>query len=239
MKTPRLHEVWTLGARDYVSVEHTSRARVLHPAIAEIVSRADGTRLLDYGCGNGNLLSFFDERWVVDVYDSSTAMREFMREKADSRVEHIIDAAVDIPVRAYDVVVLSLVLVCIGDESEYQEVIHNCYNALRNGGTLVLAEPHPCFRPERFSNYQTSYAEGEPFRYLDGGVPFEITLEDERSPAISFVDYHWPLAFTLNALSRMGFRLVETVETPDDPQHPRRHPFFPPYLILTCTRDDT
>jgi SAM-dependent methyltransferase len=176
---------------------------------------------------------------AIDVYDSSPMMLDIVQERAGDLIENVLRTAEEIRSNEYDVVILSMVLVCISDAREYSSVLTHCRRALKSGGILIVAVTHPCFRANRFSNFSTSYSEGESFDYLSEGAPFTVTIKDASPPSVSFVDFHWSLGFTLNAIAHVGLRLVSTIETKDDPVHTSASRLASPYLILTCIKDET
>lgn len=235
---PASENTWVQRAAAYTEVQHTSLRRVLHPRIADIVNRASTARVLDYGCGDGRLLHLLREDLAIDVYDQSPVMLELARRRSGARIARVFRTTGEIPQASYDVVVLSMVLVCIADEVEIDRVLSWCRNALRPGGVLVVGVTHPCFRTEPFSDFRAAYADGEPFRYLCDGAPFTVTIDD-GTESIMFVDYHWSFGHLANALIRNGLRLTQVIEAPDDAQHPKGNPLVPPFLILTGTRDDS
>lgn len=228
--------VWTAGASSFMSVEHTSQKHVLHPTLASLIDSSGGGRLLDYGCGDGRLLSLLQRQWEIDVYDTSPAMLTIVQERVGTRITRVLDSAGAIPTSSYDVVVLSMVLVTIATEGEFRSVLSDCRRALAPNGRLFVAVTHPCFREYRFSNVTTSFGGEQVFRYLEEGTPFTVNIEDEQPPSVSFVDFHWPLAFTLNAIVESGLSLIHVIETPDDKGHPRCNDLVSPFLILTCER---
>jgi SAM-dependent methyltransferase len=236
--SPASENTWIQRAAAYTEVQHTSLRRVLHPKLAEIVNRTSATRVLDYGCGDGRLLHLLNEDLEIDVYDQSPVMLELARHRAGARIARVFRTTSEIPQASYDAVVLSMVLVCIADEVEIDQVLSRCRQALRPGGVLIIGVTHPCFRTEPFSDFRASYAEGDPFWYLSDGTPFTVTIDD-GTEFITFVDYHWSFSHLANSIVRNGLRLTQVIETPDDAQHPNCNPLVPPFLILTGTRHES
>jgi SAM-dependent methyltransferase len=231
-----VERIWTAGAAQFMAVRHTSQEMVLHPAVADIVNAIAGSELLDFGAGDGRIMALFDERFRIDAYDNSEQMRNLLRALRQARLRAVFDEASDIQPSRYDVVLLSMVLICIASDAEVLEVLTRCFEALRQGGTLVIAVTHPCFRREVFSNFRTAYTDGTPFRYLEDGAPFTVTLEDTGAPSVTFTDYHWSIQHTLTAVARAGLTLTGLFETGDDETHPRYNATASPFLILTCSR---
>lgn len=227
-------KIWVDRPDDFVIVEHTSQKYVLHPKLAEIINESDCRRLLDYGSGDGRMLKLLREDIPVDVFDISSRMLELIRRNVGKRLSNIFTNADQIPESAYDIVVLSMVMICIDNEPEFSRVLRNVRYAVQSEGKVLLAVTHPCFREHEFSDFKTSYGENRPLRYFNEGEPFTVRIEDKGGPSVEFEDYHWSLAFTVNKLIEAGLYVERMIETPDEHRHPDHNPYVSPYLVLIC-----
>ena len=119
--------------------------------IASLIATRSCVRVLDIGCGTGNLaLKFLNRGYHVRAVDISSQMIEVLRSKVDltslDRIEFIVSDAADImtDTRTYgtwDVIAFSSVLHHLPD---YQTVLSFCLRQLRPGGILyVCHEPLP------------------------------------------------------------------------------------------------
>jgi len=117
--------------------------------IASLIATRSCVRVLDIGCGTGNLaLKFLNRGYHVRAVDISSQMIEVLRSKVDltslDRIEFIVSDAADImtDTRTYgtwDVIAFSSVLHHLPD---YQTVLSFCLRQLRPGGILyVCHEP--------------------------------------------------------------------------------------------------
>ena len=65
--------------------------------VLDLITPLAGERLLDIGCGTGNSLQFFNEKWCsLTGIDSSADMLEVARQKYGDRVELILADSRDI-----------------------------------------------------------------------------------------------------------------------------------------------
>lgn len=233
-KSPVLRNVWSDNADRFMNVVHQSQRRVLHPTLADLINKHQPSRLLDYGCGDTRILTLIDKSIAVDVHDINDEMLELARLRNGARIQNYYQHRESIPTDHYDAVLLSMVLVCIGDKSEYAEVLNRVKASKKSGGRAYIAVTHPCFRDRAFSNFHTSYGEGQPFNYLRDGEPFDVYIEDEMPPSVAFTDYHWTLSFTLNAIITAGMRVERLIETPDDATSVTFDPLHSPFLIIVA-----
>lgn len=229
-----LCDIWSANASRFMNVIHTSQERVLHPTLARLVNEQQPSKLLDYGCGDTRILDLIDKRSVVDVHDINVEMLELAKFRNGRRISNYYQAKEQIPVDYYDAVLLSMVLVCIGSEAEYLEVLRSVERSKRKEGRAYIAVTHPCFRDRAFSNFHTSYVEEQPFKYLKNGEPFDVYIEDEMPPSVAFTDYHWTFSSTLNAIIQAGMNIERVIETSDDPSSPDYNDAFSAYLIIVA-----
>lgn len=229
-----LSDIWSSNATRFMGVVHTSQQRVLHPTLAGLVNEQKPSRLLDYGCGDTRILGLIDGSVAVDVHDINVEMLNLARAKNGGRIGSYFLTKGQIPAARYDAVLLSMVLVCIGSEAEYLEVLRMVRRSKTEKGRAYIAVTHPCFRDRTFSNFHTSYGDRQPFKYLKDGEPFDVYIEDEMPPSVAFTDYHWSLSFTLNAVAQAGLRVEGTIETPDDSLSRNYNDRFSPYLIIVA-----
>ena len=227
-----LGKIWSENAVCFMNVIHTSQKNVLHPMLADLINEQDPERLLDYGCGDGRILQSLNRSINIDVHDINEEMLELSKHKSGNRIDSYFLNRDEIPANAYDAVLLSMVLVCIDNETEYLDVLKKIKTNKTETGRVYIAVSHPCFRDKKFSNCYTSYSKEQPFKYLNDGEPFDVFIEDEMPPSVAFTDFHWSLSFTLNKISEAGLSVEKVIEPSDDKLSKDQNPFFPLFLII-------
>ena len=235
---PQEPKVWHDGAEDFMALDHLSQDRALHPALVELIEAQPGLNLLDYGCGDGRVLTRLSSRWIIDAYDPSEPMRRLAMARVGSRIRSMLPNTESLE-GVYDVIILGMVIMCIPEAAEVRRVLADCARLLAPGGQLFVTTTHPCFRNHHFSNFHTSFTGDlpvQPFLYRKDGLPFEVAIHDPDGRAIVFTDYHWSLEFTFEALRGAGLGVSRFREVSDDPSSPSRNNLVPPYLILQCER---
>lgn len=230
-------DYWSEHSEDYSNLFQESKENVLYPAMVDLITRHGAGRLLDYGCGDGRFLRFLPEGIEVSVYDRSVEMLALAKQLAGDRISLFYQDVDQIPEDHYDVVVVSLVLVCIDNEVEYAQVLRDVYRVLRPGGIGILAVTHPCFRQYAYSDFYTAYCRSPHFNYFNEGEPFEVTMTDDRAgTSINFNDYHWTLSFTINKAIETGLIVDRVVETRDDASAAKFNSEKSPYLIVAARK---
>lgn len=226
--------VWKDGSLEFMDIRHISQEKILHPKIAEMVNNFNPKTILDYGVGDGRLIQFFNKTDRIDVFDINKNMLKLTKQKNGQRINSYFNDVNDIPVDYYDVVILSMVLVCIHDNEEYRNILNNVRKSKKESGYAVIAVTHPCFRTHEFSNFSTSYTKSnKSFYYLNEGDPFLVNLKDSPKHEIVFQDYHWSLSYTLNSIIKSGLQIVELYETTDYMKAEKSNHNVSPYLIIT------
>ncbi len=208
----------------------------LHPHLARIIQRLAPRRLLDYGCGDGALLSVLDPSIEIGLYDPNLESARVAGKKSHAAVTHLYERADAIPAGSYDVAVLSFVLICLPDEAAFRQVLENIQRGLRAGGTLLIVEGHPCFRDRPFAGHYVAYSPARPFDYNDRHHLFPICLRS-ATEEVQFFDYHWRISDIVNTVLQSGFQLSALEEISDGDYGARTaNPFFPPYLTLLAKK---
>jgi SAM-dependent methyltransferase len=111
---------------------------------------SSGTRILDVGCGNGHFLYLFRQNgWETH----GTEISEISAKYAESLGNKIFNGelkAARYPRKHFDVIVINHVLEHIANP---REMLLECYNILKNDGTLIVATPNrDCFDSRFLSN---------------------------------------------------------------------------------------
>ena len=224
---------WESSLEEYLAVKDESRKKTLYPKIIEIVEKLSPTNILDFGCGDGELLSLLQKKCQAkfSAYDQSQLAIKALKKRLGRENVNIYKHKDDIRPNRYDVIICSLVLMTISTETELNEVMSAIYSAKSKQGVAIFAITHPCFRQYQYSTFVTEYTNKKPFPYLKEGLPFEVTIFDQASNnKVRFIDYHWSLSKTINLLIQNGFYIKELFELEDIPVIGNK--YFSPYLVI-------
>ncbi len=139
--------IWNLYALAYNSItESTSYCRLIN-SIVDYLDLKPGNKILDLGCGNGNLEVEIVKRNLEDIkitaVDISPQMlkRAKAKLKGNKKIEWVqmdIRQGLNFPATSFDRIVLLHSLYTLPAP---EEVLKNSARLLRKGGLLVLAEP--------------------------------------------------------------------------------------------------
>ncbi len=112
-------------------------------------------RLLDIGCGSGELLKYFaGQGWEVMGIEPSKAAREFAKKKYGLKIEAEQEIK-NLPNLSFDVVSMWHVLEHVADVNERMEQVHRL---LKKDGVAVIALPNPLsWDAEYYKKYWAAY----------------------------------------------------------------------------------
>jgi ubiquinone/menaquinone biosynthesis C-methylase UbiE len=225
--------IWKDEPKLYTALSNKSLTDVLHPLIISLLNKHNPKNILDFGCGDGKIINRLSKEFNISIFDTSRQMISLALEKNKNKILNVYQNISNIPDNTFDVVIVSLVLVCIDNQSEYKKAVSNIFRSLKSGGIAIFADTHPCFRQYIYSDFSTVYSKGKPFSYFNESVPFEVILEDNsKNLSLKITDYHWSLSFSINTLIEYGFTILGVYETPDNKNHDRFNPFYPPFIII-------
>lgn len=231
---------WIDNPLEFAQNRIDSRQYILLPEIADMIEKEGANKILDYGCGEGYLSNNFKNKSItLGLYDISPTMVELAKENATKyEVETItiFNNQREIPENEFDSVVLSLVLMTIGEDEEYKNVLTNCKKALTKNGSLFIGITHPCFRQALYSTHHTKFTLGNEFDYFNNNAPFDVFLRTSKSENfIQFEDFHHNLSYTFSMLKEAGFYVEDLIELKDKSiENSFFNKHYSPYSILKC-----
>jgi len=228
---------WIDNSTDYTELLHTSLKNVLHPMTVKVINESKPKKYLDYGCGDGRMTEMIDKEIPISLFDISEEMLEQAERRLTNRIEKVYRNISEIPANTFDVIVLSLVFVCIDNDNDFTTAMQTISNSLAINGKAIIALTHPCFRQYSYSDYFTAYTNDKPFEYHQNGEPFEVTIHDEsKKLSVTFTDYHWTLSYTINKMIQTGLTIEKIIETEDDKSVSGFNKQFPPFIILIANK---
>lgn len=195
------------------------------PAMAALLPAVDGLRVVDLGCGEGDLAVRLAEGGAAEVLGADASAGMLARAVAHPRVRHQrADLAdFDLPAASVDLVVSSLALHYVED---FDGLVGRVAAWLVAGGWFVFSVEHPVVT--------APLAEGTLDDYADEGPRQRTWFVD------GVVKYHRTLGTTLATLQRHGFSLQAVQEPLPTQVQAAAHPHLaihrrrPPLLLVAA-----
>ncbi|MHB8336977.1 MAG: class I SAM-dependent methyltransferase [Ignavibacteriaceae bacterium] len=223
---------WIEHAKEYSERGFEINNVGTHPAIINLVKKYKvGAKILDYGCGDGTLLYNLGKDYNYSIYDISEKMLELANIKLNGYNLEIHKDVKTIPQKFFDVIILSMVLICIDNENEINSIMQKLKESKTENGIVIIAIPHPCFRDQAFSSYFTEFSIGKEFNYFNNGQPHKLFIRDKN---LSFTDHNWTLSHIINSCLKSGLNPLELVELKDNNTNTFYNSLASPSLIIVC-----
>lgn len=227
-----MEDFWLKQAEQYSEKGFEINNLGTHPEIIKWITKYKiGKTILDYGCGDGELIYKLGTKYSYTIYDISETMLDLAKKKLEGYKLNICHLPDKIPENYFDIAILSMVLICVDKIEEFNFIINILQKSKKKDGICIIAIPHPCFRNEPFSSYFTEFSIGKKFDYFENGQPHSLTI---RNTGISFKDHNWTLSFVLNTLINFNFQLIEIIELKDNLTNEYYNPLSSPSIILIC-----
>jgi SAM-dependent methyltransferase len=195
-----------------------------HPSLMRLLPDVAGRRVLDLGCGAGQLAHHLAERGAADVVgvDLSERMLELARtERSHPRLRYVREAIerATFPPGRFDLVVSSLALHYVAD---YIGAVRRIAEWLVPGGVLVYSTEHPVYLTRATAEGWVRDAAGRRVGWALDAYAVE-GLREEHWFKDGVQKYHRTLATLLNGLIDAGLSIERVVEPiPDRAQLERR-----------------
>jgi 2-polyprenyl-3-methyl-5-hydroxy-6-metoxy-1,4-benzoquinol methylase len=195
-----------------------------HSSFMALLPDVSGRRVLDLGCGAGQLALHLAEHGASEVIgiDISARMLALARaERNHPRLTYVhepIEQATFAPDR-FDLIVSSLAIHYVAD---YRGLIQRIAGWLSPGGILVYSTEHPVYLTRASTEGWVRNASGQRLHWAVDAYA-EEGLREEHWFKDGVQKYHRTLATLLNVLIEAGLSIERVVEpVPDDEQLSRR-----------------
>ncbi|MGC1909817.1 MAG: methyltransferase domain-containing protein [Candidatus Dormiibacterota bacterium] len=220
---------------------HYPVLEIAHDFVLENAGELSGCRLLDLGCGTGELTMRLAQAGAeVTGIDESPAMLRLAKQGAGAGIHFLEDdmqSASQLPDASWDLVVASL---CLMDVPDSDAVFAVAARVLVVGGRMIWTVIHPCFGSPH----------AEPHADRSGALRERVVREyaptwwqSARTGTVrgEVGAFHRPLSDYLNPFVHAGFRIDQVAEpvvpgeaelTPDQ----ESHRWLPPILGVVGAR---
>ena len=213
-----------------------------YPSIMALLPDVAGRRVLDLGCGAGQLAHHLATRGAADVVgvDISERMLGLARaERSHSRVSYVRASMEEVafPPGRFDLVVSSLAVHYVAD---YTGLMRRVARWLGTGGVLVYSTEHPIYLSRASTEGWVRDASGRRLHwavdaYADEGLREEHWFTD------GVRKYHRTVASLLNGLIDAGLTLERVLEPAPDAEQLKRRPDWAdegrrPFCLLVRAR---
>ena len=160
-----MDSIWISNPEQYCRIEAESRKELLYPKLLEIVTGCSGTRVLDYGCGDGSFAKLLSDKYEIGLFDISEKVLLLAQETLKDRKFTTYYDDHEIPSNYFDCVIFGLVLMTIENLEKIRQIFSTLSRVKKRQGCLIVAVTHPCFRQYRFSTFHTEYCSNRSFNY--------------------------------------------------------------------------
>ncbi len=204
---------------------------LIHPVICGFLGDPSGVKIVDYGCGEGELaFKFASQGAEVLGLDIDCGMIESARSRFDHpslSFEQVYEDEIPEANDSIDAVVSNLVLMMIPSIDKVRKVIEESHRVLKKKGRLIFTITNPSFIDKNFSVYRNIFKNG--FNYNEVGQQHQYVLKTEDGNEIThptFKDYHYRWEDYINAVSDSKLRMTQVREiiVPEDD--------YPPYVVF-------
>ncbi len=200
---------------------HYYHQNVVLPETLKILNLAEGSSILDLGCGQGVLARHLPPTVYYQGVDVAPTLIAYAKEHDEKSSHHFTVADVtraSLPLQKKDFTHATIIL-AIQNMKNSAQAIANAATHLARGGKLVIVMNHPAFRIPRQSSWGIDEVKKTQYRRLDryfSDLEIPITAHPgEKQSAITW-SFHHPISFYTNQLFQNGFVIEQLAEWNSD-----------------------
>jgi 16S RNA G1207 methylase RsmC len=199
-----------IGPDDWHEVYKELEGEILKPSVYDdfIIGQmgdVNNMRILDYGCGPGIIGDVLENYNAdVDIYDINKKILEIARKRIPN--ENIIESTSKIKKETYDFVLCNLVL-CIVDDNQVYEILHDLYYALKNKGIAIIGFCNPKIFNIRETNLDLRNFTGD--KYKDN----HLYIKQKKEGGYYISEMHRPIEWYEASFIKAGFQLKKKLFT--------------------------
>jgi ubiquinone/menaquinone biosynthesis C-methylase UbiE len=203
-----------------------------HKNVAKLLEPISGSKILDYGCGNGKFSTYLSKLGgeVVGI-DVSESQLNVAKKTEDKSIVYLLDNDPKIEVayaNYFGKAVLIFVLCEISSKEKIVSILKRVHGLLKSDGELVILNPN--WDKSNGKDFLTHQMKFTP--ELKSGESVTTILKTD--PPIHIPDYYWSKQNYLDMLKDAGFKNPTIYEplASDDGHEWKDEKEFPPFLII-------
>lgn len=216
----------------------------LYPGFLKAVGKVKGKRVLDIGCGSGDLTAEYAKlgaESVVGIDDSkkwiNLCKQRFAKTKILSFMLADASSLKKFKNESFDIVACNMVLLNIFSKKKMEKAVFEASRVLKNNGFFVFSDLHPLVimtkkLPTRISKIS------EKFSYFRNGDYYSNIVKIGGKEKIEFSNLHWTFEFYAEILEKEGFciqRIFEPKYLTTAPAYLKAYK-VPEYIIFKCKK---
>lgn len=212
-----------------------------YPNILKILGNVKKNKILDFGCGNGELTKkFYDLGADVTGIDCSNIWIDYCIERHGEKDRlkffHINDNNLKQLKSKFDIVVMNMVLLNVERKRDVEKIIKEVSNVLNKGGTLIFSDLHPlCIMAKRMPTRSIKHSKR--FSYFLDGARYKAIANAGKNK-IEFSNRHWTLEMYTFFLDKFGMNIYRIIEPHYKKSVPRILQSYkiPEYILFCCKK---
>jgi len=216
---------------------------IVFPKLLELMGNISGKRILDLGCGVGDLSKQLAERGAfVDAVDISREMIDTAKRENQnvSGITYLLSDAENLGAykdKTFDFVVMNMVLINVDSKDKIQKIFLETSRVLKDNGIFLFTDLHPiALMVPNTTTQNQGYLEG--FSYFKDASLFSSNVLLNNGKKIDFVDIHWTLESYFLMLNKAGLFVKSLIEPQPIKNSPKVFETYlvPEYLIFCCNK---
>lgn len=216
---------------------------ILYPELMKLIGNVNGKRIIDIGCGPGDLSRKLANRGgEITGVDLSKEFIDYCKNLEDTMKDNIEYFCMDasnlskLYGKTYNLAVMDMVFINISNRKTIGNIFKETYKILGDNGRVIFSTLHPIqmYNKENLTERQTLPKD---FSYFKSGVKFDSDVLLSDSSRIHLQDIHWKLEDYLDILKRNNF-VVTDIREP----HPIKKGLigdyrYPEFIIFEAKKD--
>ena len=178
------------------------------PFTTGIIKNSLYNRILDYGCGKGQISDELEIGFDVSVYDKDIS--DYRNKHKNGSIAKVLDREnldrISQDLEKFDLVLVSLVL-CTVDDIEAREILADARRLVRNGGELMVVICNPFNLHNRKTNTHEKIGVLDDYHH---GFTYEKKMS---STGRIRLEYHRPVGWYIDEMKKAGFQPYDFSES--------------------------